>query len=109
MTKDTDKENRKELKRSEDDKNQSAMQRRIARRKNRGNNDSADWSEVNGDVIRDLIAVVTGLKGTVTFGYTRDGGAYYINYYVEGESDKIYIRPTEDIDQTLHIEATSWI
>ncbi len=86
----------------------SAMQRRASRRKNRGDGEVADWSGVDGDAISHLINVIASLGGTVTFGYTRDGGAYYINYYIGGEQDKVYIRPSEDIDASLAYEADSF-
>ena len=85
-----------------------ALERRKERRKNRGNSEPADWDSVIPIKVLRLIGVVTALGGTITFGYTRDGGAYYLNYYVDGESEKIYIRPTEGIEQRLDDEYESW-
>lgn len=88
--------------------NQKAMERRRQRRKNRGNSEPADWGSVQPELITQLIERVTALRGTITFGYTRDGGAYYLNYYIDNESEKVYIRPTEDIEQRLRDEYESW-
>lgn len=87
----------------------NALRRRSDRRKNRGNAEVADWGSVDSEAIVRLIETVTGNKGTITFGYTRDGGAYYINYYFDGESEKMYIRPSEDIDKTLAEEVKSFV
>lgn len=84
------------------------LERRKQRRKNRGSGTAvADWQSVDPNILQSLIAAVTQF-GTITFGYTRDGGAYYINYWVDGQSDKEYIRPTEDVDQALESELESW-
>lgn len=86
----------------------NAVQRRNTRRANRGKGASADWASCDEKLLQELVAVVTVLGGTITFGYTRDGGAYYVNYYVDLESIKEYIRPTEDIDAWLKSEIESW-
>jgi hypothetical protein len=88
---------------------QTALQRRKQRSENRGNSAPADWESCNPKDILKLIATVTALSGTVTFGYTRDGGAYYLSYYVDGEALKVYIRPTEDVDAFILHEVNSWL
>lgn len=94
--------------RNENTIGESAMLRRANRRKNRGGDDTADWSECNPDLVVGLIAIVGLNKGTITLGYTRDGGAYYISYYFGLESEKVYCRPTEDIDTFLEYEIKSF-
>jgi hypothetical protein len=86
----------------------SAIQRRKERKDNRGDSESADWDGIDPAIVLRLIATIANLAGTITFGYTKDGGAYYINYYVGGESDRVYIRPTEDVDSTIEAEIESW-
>ena len=88
--------------------NKKALERRKERQRNRGNSEPADWESVSPEKILRLIGCVTALRGTITFGYTRDGGAYYLNYYVDNESEKVYIRPTEDIEQRLVDEVEMW-
>lgn len=93
---------------NKDDNVKSIIARRNERRNNRGGDGIADWQSVDSEMVLNLIATVTELKGTITFGYTRDGGAYYISYYVDGIPEKAYIRPTENIDKYLENEITSW-
>jgi len=97
-----------------DSKNETAnttaklLRRRKERKKNRGNTEVADWESCDSKKLQALIAVVAFHHGTVTFGYTRDGGAFYISYYIDGDSEKIYPRPSEDIDARLDDEIEGW-
>ncbi|MBT8449369.1 MAG: hypothetical protein KJO69_06745 [Gammaproteobacteria bacterium] len=84
------------------------LERLKQRRRNRGTTTVVtDYESFNSDLLKRLIAVVAK-HGTITFGYTRDGGAYYINYWVDGESFKEYLRPTEDADAFLQAEIDAW-
>lgn len=86
----------------------SKLERLKERRKNRGKTSAVpDYESVNSELLVRLIATVTQ-HGTVTFGYTRDGGAYYINYWVDGDSIKEYVRATEDMDAFLRAEIEAW-
>lgn len=87
---------------------QSAMERRANRRKGRGGDETADWESCDATLIQGLIAIVSINKGTVTFGYTRDGGAYFISYYFGESSEKVYCRPSEGIDTFLAYEIESF-
>lgn len=84
------------------------IRKRKERQENRGNSNPADWETVDWNLVIRLIATVAHKGGTTTFGYTRDGGAYYISYYIGGESIRTYIRPTEDVDQALVDEIEFW-
>ncbi len=86
----------------------SAMERRANRRKNRGNDETADWEACNSTLIQKLVAIVSLNKGTVTFGYTRNGEAYFISYYFGESSEKVYCRPSEGIDDFLQYEIESF-
>lgn len=86
----------------------SKLERLRQRRKNRGSTSvTTDYDSFDAELLRRLIATVAQ-HGTITFGYTRDGGAYYINYWVDGESIKEYLRPTEDTDAFLQAEIDAW-
>jgi hypothetical protein len=85
-------------------KTQNALERRRARQNNRGNGVVADWEGCDPAILQKLIGTVTIQKGTITLGYTRDGGAYYISYYFGGESEPVYCRPSEGIDAFLQGE-----
>lgn len=84
------------------------IRKRKERNENRGNVNPADWETVDWHLVIRLIATVARIGGTTTFGYTRDGGAFYISYYIDGENIRQYIRPTEDVDQALVDEIEFW-
>lgn len=86
----------------------SKLERLKQRRQNRGKTSiTTDYESFNAELLKRLIATVAQ-HGTITFGYTRDGGAYYINYWVDGDSFKEYLRPTEDVDAFLQSEIDAW-
>ena len=93
---------------SKTDEPTNALLRRANRRKNRGNGETADWISATSALIAELIGTVSYLKGTITFGYTRDGGAYFISYYFGEESERVYCRPAEGIDSFLEDEIASF-
>ncbi len=86
----------------------NALERRKARRANRGGTETADWAGADSSLIQQLVATVTGQKGTITLGYTKDGGAYYISYYFGDSSEAAYCRPSEGIDDFLKGEIESF-
>ncbi len=86
----------------------TALDRRKARRNGRGGGAIADWANANGELLQGLIATVTVQKGTITLGYTKDGGAYYVSYYFGAESEAVYCRPSEGIDEFLKEEIESF-
>jgi len=64
-------------------------------------NGVADWETVNGDILKRCIATCARTGGALRFGYSRDGGAYAIGIYGDGEPYTEFIRPSEDVDITL--------
>ena len=103
MTKSTNPNRLKEDER-EAIKKENALERRKRRNKNRGSHETADWSSADSLLIQKLIATVTIQSGSITMGYTKDGGAYYISYYFGGKSQPFYCRPSEGIDEFLQGE-----
>lgn len=85
-------------------KNENALQRRQRRNKNRGSSETADWRGANSETLQRLIETVTGQSGTITLGYTKDGSAYYVSYYFGDQSEAVYCRPSEGIDEFLEGE-----
>lgn len=84
---------------------------KLARRNARSNGSTptqAEYLELNHTGICALIDAVVDHGGTVTFGTTRDGGAYYIGYWLDGESSKVYIRPNENPDAYIAGEIDFW-
>lgn len=68
----------------------------------------ADWATQRADVILALITAVSTTGGAVRFGYTRDGGAYAVGFYGDGEPYTEYIRPNEDVDAALLAMLELW-
>jgi len=79
------------------------IQRRIRNRARGSGVDLADWSAVDAEKVKRVIASVSACHCAVQFGYTRDMGAYCIRIVGDGEPYNEYIRPTEDID--LYLES----
>jgi len=73
------------------------------RRFDRNSSDSqpADWSSANAILMREAIRCVSTSGGAVRFGYSRDGGAYALGIYGDGDPYTEYIRPGESIDEVL--------
>lgn len=79
----------------------SSLQQRAERRKNRGTGASADWASASAEQLLQLVAAAT-LDGTlISFGYTRDGSAYVVGFFKDGDRVNEYCRPTEDVDLFL--------
>jgi len=68
------------------------------RRKGSG---TADWGNAKPDTLQRAIAVAAGTGGAIRFGYSRDGGAYAVGIYGDGEPYTEFVRPDEDIDVFL--------
>ena len=57
---------------------------------------------VNSDLLYDAIIAAIEVGGALRFGTTRDGGAWSIGVYGDGEAPYTeYVRPGEDFDQYL--------
>lgn len=84
------------------------LRRRKERNQNRGNTEPADWATVEPNILLRYIATITRLGAVVSFGYTRDGGAYMYSVYLNGDTLREYIRPTENVDQRFIDEIEYW-
>lgn len=84
-------------------------QRRKSRSKNRGKVEPADWASIDKDILSEFIAAVTAQGITLSLGYTRDGGAFYVSFYDGKESEREYIKPTEDPDAVLQAITVEFI
>lgn len=62
---------------------------------------TADWASVDPSLMLYAVAAVAARGGAVRFGYTRDGGAYAVGVYDNGDNETDYIRPSEDINGYL--------
>jgi len=78
-----------------------ASQQREHRRRSRGTDQQADWSNADPAILYRVICNVTGFGAAIQFGYTRDGGSLVIRIVGDGDPFNEYVRPTEDIDAYL--------
>lgn len=59
---------------------------------------TADWASVDGILLAKAVGVVARMGGALRLGYTRDGGAYAVGIYGDGEPFTEYIPPSDDIE-----------
>jgi len=61
----------------------------------------ADYDLVDAELIRSAISAAAGAGGAIRFGYSRDGGAYAVGIYGDGDPYTEYVRPSEGLDGFL--------
>lgn len=81
------------------DSNFNPIGNRRAIRRNGGG--VADWASANADIIRRAIAAAAAVGGAIRFGYSRDGGAYAVGIYGNGEPYTDFVKPSESIDDFM--------
>jgi len=69
----------------------------------RDNGAPADWAGANAELIRSAICAAAFVGGAIRFGYSRDGGAYAVGIYGDGEPYTEFVRPMEDLDDFLRV------
>lgn len=62
---------------------------------------TADWESADAQLLRKAVAAASIAGGALRLGYSRDGGAYSIGIYGDGEPYTEWVRPSDDIDDTL--------
>lgn len=62
---------------------------------------AADWGAANFSWVAGVVIETTRRGGMVSFGLSRDKGAYSINIFLDGDSRKIWVSGEEDIDAKL--------
>lgn len=62
---------------------------------------SADWSTALPARIQGVVVAVGKLGGAVTFGYSRDGGAYMCTLLLDGDRKTLWFNGDADIDAEL--------
>lgn len=68
---------------------------------NRSNRETADWASVDGQAVIRAIAAAAAVSGALRFGYSRDGGAYAIGIYGDGEPYTEWVKPGESVEEVL--------
>lgn len=76
-------------------------ERRSVRRRGRAVRHVADWGTANGAKLVSAIAAAANVGGALRFGYSRDGGAFAIGVYGDGEPYTDFVPGVENIDDAL--------
>ena len=72
-----------------------------SRRFRRGDKSTADYDRADAELLRAAISAAAGTGGALRFGYSRDGGAYAVGIYGDGEPYTEFVRPSEDFSGFL--------
>lgn len=59
---------------------------------------TADWAQASPEILQSAICAAASVGGAIRFGYSRDGGAYAVGIYGDGEPYTEFVRPSDDID-----------
>lgn len=62
---------------------------------------AADWGNASPERLLDVVTAMQGLGGAVTFGLSRDGGAYMLTLLLDGNRKTDWLPQSEDIDAWL--------
>lgn len=71
------------------------------KRKRRQKDAVADWGNAEPGLLASVVATVTMGGGAMRFGYSRDGGAFSVGIYGDGDPFTEYLPGTEDVDEWL--------
>lgn len=82
-------------------RNETEAQQKRRRREHSRGGEQADWTGVDGDLIRRCVGTVARAGAAVRFGYSRDGGAFALCVYDGGAGDTEYYPPSTDMDAVL--------
>lgn len=63
----------------------------------------ADWGTADARWLAACIAGISAVDGAIMFGYSRDGGAYRVIVYLDGDSAKLWWNG--DCDVNIELEA----
>lgn len=74
---------------------------RRARLSSNAGSEQPNWGRINEQLVHAVITYVTPGDGAVRFGYSRDGGAYAVGIYGDGEPYTTYFHSDEEITQWL--------
>lgn len=73
----------------------------VERRRRRQDDSVADWAAADSRLLRAVVENVTKGDGAIRFGYSKDGGAYSVGIYGDGEPYTEYLPATSDLDAWL--------
>jgi hypothetical protein len=82
-------------------KRKAAEQNRKRRANTSTTGQVADWASVDGILLAKAVGVVARMGGALRLGYSRDGGAFAVGIYGDGEPFTEYVPPSDDIELWL--------
>lgn len=68
---------------------------------NHGEGRRADWGSVDPGAIASTVEAVTGRGGAISFGTSRDGGAYSVTLFLDGERETLWFNGDADVEGEL--------
>lgn len=78
-------------------KSRGSMLDKLNERKGAMRGEQPDWTRIDGEWIRTVIGVLCQDDGAVRFGYSRDGGAYAVCIYSQGDHETVYFHTDEEL------------
>lgn len=61
----------------------------------------ADWGDAHPDNVIAALLGVTRLGGAISFGLSRDKGAFNITIFLDGEKRTVWVSSAESVDEAL--------
>jgi len=61
----------------------------------------ASWGDINPEIILALLIVITNMGGAISFGQSRDGGAYSVTVFLDGDRRTEWVAGDEFAEERL--------
>ena len=81
------------------DRGDERERKRIQRQSERAQRSAVDILAIDGDLFLKCIEVICSREGAIRLGLSRDGGAYAIGIYGDGDPYTEYVGAGEDINE----------
>ena len=75
--------------------------RRLQAFAGRSKSGGGDWGNADGKWMQAVVVKITGLGGAVTFGLSRDQGAYSVTLLLDSERETLWFNGDADLDSEL--------
>jgi len=75
--------------------------RRLQAFSERRSSGNADWGDCDPKWLQDILVGITGLGGAVTFGLSRDGGAFSLTLLLDGDRETVWFNGDAELDTEL--------
>lgn len=82
-------------------KAEAARETRLGGFKAASKTHGADWSTCSGDLLRDVVVLITDMGGAAIVGMSRDKGAHSLTLLLDNERKSLWFAGDADLDQQL--------